>query len=108
MSVDTTAVAGPCESMRERERAVWRATCDRERDRARGREREASAVTAYSSMYTEVVATSGRGGRGALALSGTGDSQGRSCGQCRCPGSGGGESHQDSCCASFIRVEGRW
>ena len=69
MGVDTSAVQQECEERRERERAVWRASCEVERDRAKGREEE---TTKYSSNYSEVVAISGRGRGGMGAAVGEG------------------------------------
>ena len=68
MSIDTSAVREECEERKEREKAVWRASCEREWDRARGREVEA---TSFFSTYTEVVAVSGRG-RGGMGAVGEG------------------------------------
>ena len=70
MSLDTTAVAGPCEDFRERERAAWRAQCDRERAKARGR--EGAAISTFSNTYHKVMATSGGQGQGGVGAVGDG------------------------------------
>ena len=61
MSVDTSAVRDEVEEMRERERIAWRVNCRRERERAKEREVQSAE---YSSNYTEVEASGGRGAVG--------------------------------------------
>ena len=61
MSVDTSAVRDEVEEMQERERIAWRVSCRRERERAKEREVQSAE---YSSNYTEVVASGGRGAVG--------------------------------------------
>ena len=70
MSLDTTSAAGPCEDFKERERAAWRAQCDRVRAEAKGRER--AAVSTLSSTYNEVVASAGGRGQGGVGAIGDG------------------------------------